>query len=141
MLNHVIDILSRLCVKVCSCRYENLAIHSSSNKIQYHTDCALLHRSLFEISALQICEMFVHKHTETTEYVKKYNFVKKIQTLRINNSRILRIQKAKFLGYNFYMYTNIWRDFQICVSLPLNNQFLKRIGTMQLWKMQQITKN
>ena len=37
----------------------------------------------------------------------------------MNNSRILRIQNAKFSGYHFYMNTNIWRDFQISISVPL----------------------
>ena len=37
----------------------------------------------------------------------------------MNNSIILSIQNAKFSGY-FYMNTDIWRDFQICISVPLN---------------------
>ena len=44
---------------------------------------------------------------------------KKNITLRKNNSRILTIQNAKFSGYDFYMNTNLWRDFQICISVPL----------------------
>ena len=46
-------------------------------------------------------------------------FLRKIQTSGANNSRILRIQNAEFSGYYFYMNTNIWRDFQICISVPL----------------------
>ena len=38
----------------------------------------------------------------------------------MNNSRVLRFQNAKFSGYHFYMNTNICRDFQICISVPLN---------------------
>ena len=61
-----------------------------------------------------------------TNIQKQYNplrislLFKKIQTLRENNSRILRIQNAKFLGSHFYMNTNIWGDFQICISVPLS---------------------
>ena len=44
---------------------------------------------------------------------------KKIRTLRANNSRILSIQNAKFSGYHFSINANIWRDFQICISVPL----------------------
>ena len=40
-----------------------------------------------------------------------------------NNSRILRIKNAKFSGYCFYMNTNIWGDFQICVSVTLKASF------------------
>ena len=37
---------------------------------------------------------------------------------RPNYSRILRIMNVKFSGYMF-MKTNIYGDFQICISLPL----------------------
>ena len=34
--------------------------------------------------------MFVYKHTETIEYVKKVaNFLRNIHTLRVNNARII----------------------------------------------------
>ena len=48
-------------------------------------------------------------------------FIRKMQTLQAKNSRILRIQGAKFSGYYFYMYTSIWGDFQICISVPLKS--------------------
>ena len=41
-----------------------------------------------------------------------------LQTLRVNNSRILRIKDVKFSGYCIYLNTNIWVDFQICISVP-----------------------
>ena len=37
----------------------------------------------------------------------------------MNNSRILRNQNTKFLGYYFYMNVDIWENFQICISVPL----------------------
>ena len=48
--------------------------------------------------------MFVNKHFA--------NFT-------VINSRILSIKKAKFSGYYFYMNTNIYGYFQICISVPL----------------------
>ena len=42
-----------------------------------------------------------------------------MQTLQVNNSRILGIKNAKFSGYHFYLKTNIWVDFKICISVPL----------------------
>ena len=33
--------------------------------------------------------------------------IKKLQTSRANNSRILMIKNAKFLGYGFYIKANI----------------------------------
>ena len=42
-----------------------------------------------------------------------------MQTLLVNNSRILTIKNAKLLGSYFFMNLNIWRDFQICISVPL----------------------
>ena len=43
-----------------------------------------------------------------------------MQTIRVNNLRILSIKNAKFSGYYFYMNLNIQRNFQICISVPLN---------------------
>ena len=43
------------------------------------------------------------------------------QTLRVNNLKTLWIKNAKFSGYYFYMNTNKYRDFQICISLPLRH--------------------
>ena len=38
-------------------------------------------------------------------------FIKKIQTLRVNNSRIFTIKNVLFSGYYFYINLNIWGDF------------------------------
>ena len=40
-------------------------------------------------------------------------FLKKLQTLQVNNLRILTIKNAKFSGYYFYINLNKWGDFQI----------------------------
>ena len=42
-----------------------------------------------------------------------------MQTLRVNNSRILTIKNAEFSGYYFLTNLNIWEDFQICISVLL----------------------
>ena len=34
------------------------------------------------------------------------------------------IQNAEFSGYYFYMDKNIWTDFQICISVPLNPELI-----------------
>ena len=44
---------------------------------------------------------------------------KKIQALPVNNSRTLTIKNVKFSGYYLHMNSNIWGDFQICISVPL----------------------
>ena len=53
-----------------------------------------------------------------------------MKTLRVNNSRILTIKNAKFSGCYFYLNFNIWKDFQICISIPL--MFLKFFR--KVWK-------
>ena len=63
--------------------------------------------------------MFVYKHTETICYKVAY-FLRKIQTLRVNNLRIPGTKNAKFLEYYFYLNTNIYGDVQICISVPLS---------------------
>ena len=44
---------------------------------------------------------------------------KKKQTLWVNNSRIFTIKNATFSVHYFHMNSNIWWDFQICISVPL----------------------
>ena len=62
---------------------------------------------ILEILTRKVCEMFVYKHTKIIEYVKKIAyFLRKTKTLRVNNSRILRIKNVKFPGFYFYMNTN-----------------------------------
>ena len=44
-------------------------------------------------------------------------FLRKIQTSRLNNLRILGTKNPKFSGYYFNTNTNIKGDFQICISV------------------------
>ena len=46
---------------------------------------------------------------------------KKFTNSRVNNSIILRIKNAKLSGYRFNVNTNVWGDFQICISVPLKS--------------------
>ena len=64
---------------------------------------------------------------------------KKIQTLRLNNSRILTIKNAKFSGYHFYINLNIYADFQICISVPLSID--KMTKCTDVLGMQTLTQN
>ena len=50
----------------------------------------------------------------------KIILLRNLQTLRANNSRTLRIENVKFSGHCFYMNINIYRDFQICISVLLS---------------------
>ena len=59
--------------------------------------------------------MFVKKHSA--------NFT-------LNNSRIFRIQNAKFSGYYFYTNANIMGDFQIYISVPLSKTINKLNGKL-----------
>ena len=56
-------------------------------------------------------------------FLKLAYFLRKVQTLRMNNSRILTIKNAKFLGYYFHMNLNIQGDFQICIILRLKRAY------------------
>ena len=47
-------------------------------------------------------------------------FLRNLQTSQADNSKILRIKNVKSSGYCFYLYTYIWGDFQICISVPLS---------------------
>ena len=50
----------------------------------------------------------------------KIILLRNLQTLRANNSRTLRIENVKFSGHCFYININIYRDFQICISVLLS---------------------
>ena len=79
-----------------------------------------------------MCRMFASKHTETKNMLKSRllygNKWKKMQTLWENNLRILRIQHAKFSECYFHMNKNIWREFQICISVTLTINISNHIG-------------
>ena len=62
----------------------------------------------FELCAPEVYELFGYRHTETIEYFRKVAyFLRKNQTSRAENWKILRIKKMKFLGYCFYVKLNI----------------------------------
>ena len=50
--------------------------------------------------------MFVYKHTYKNNRIseKLAYFLRKMQTLRVNNSRILEFNCAKFSGHSFFLY-------------------------------------
>ena len=69
-------------------------------------------------------------HSSSYKKIVAY-FLRKIQTLRANNWRIRRIHNAKFSVYYFYINRNKYRDFQICVSVPVSwlcRKNLKRVN-------------
>ena len=55
--------------------------------------------------------------------LKNVEYVKNLQTSRINNSKIPKIRNVKFAGYclhsKVYMNKNIYRHFQTCINVPL----------------------
>ena len=58
------------------------------------------------------------------------NIQKQWDILKILHAQITREflglrMRAKFSGYCFYMNTNIYGDFQICISVPLRTPILK----------------
>ena len=64
--------------------------------------------------------MFVYKHTETICHKVAY-FLRKIQTLRVNNLRIPGTENAKFLEYYFYLIKHEHiRRCSNCISVPLS---------------------
>ena len=60
-----------------------------------------------------------------------------LQTSAINNSRILKSKTAKFSGYYFYINTNMQKDFQICISVPLRSSEKIKSSTGSLKSLSQ----
>ena len=70
--------------------------------------CHIITLFTFGDRAPKLCEMFVYKHTETIEYVKKKStFKEKRQTSGVENSRIHRIMNAKLLVLFLYEHEHI----------------------------------
>ena len=65
---------------------------------------------------------------------KLANLLRNLQTSRANNSRIHKISTPKFPGYCFYINTNIYEDFQICISVPLIKFLILMEATIVLKK-------
>ena len=63
----------------------------------------------------KVCEIFVYKYTKTMEYVKKLAyFLRKIQSLRVNFSRIFITKNAKFSRHYFKgTLIQIWKSANI----------------------------
>ena len=57
--------------------------------------------------------------------LKNSLLLRNIQTLRVNNSRIIAIENAKSSGH--YVYMNLNKDFQICTSTLLSKSILKSL--------------
>ena len=53
----------------------NLPVSLPSHECKYAEDFTLQHLSLLEICASEICEMFIHKHSEIMAYVINYPFL------------------------------------------------------------------
>ena len=93
--------------------------------LRFHMEiiCWRFHiKTHFTVWDMRTCDMwkFCLKTFRNNRICKKLAyFLRNLQTLRVNNSRILRFKNVKFSGYSFYMRTNIWWNFQICISVSL----------------------
>ena len=67
----------------------------------YPKNFALFILRMIELFTRKVCEMFVYKHTETIEYVKK------IETLPVNNSKNFKIKNEKFSRCYFNINVNM----------------------------------
>ena len=87
----------------------------------YAEDLSLKHLLLFQICAREICEKFAYKHSETIEYVKNWTtFWECCKRHGQITRQALELRMQNFWRYYFYMSTNIYGDFQICISVPLS---------------------
>ena len=58
-----------------------------------------------DIDTLNMQNVCLQLYRNNKSSEKVVNFLRKIQTLRTINSKVLRIQNVKFLGYCFYIQT------------------------------------
>ena len=95
-------------------------------RLHMKTICWRFHiEAPFTLSAMRTWDMWkvcLQTFRNNRVRYKLAYFLKILQTSRGNNSRILRIQNAKFSGYWFSMNTSIQGYFQICISVPLKKR-------------------
>ena len=91
------------------CQYFRLHMKIVLKILHLNTFCFLRYSHVWYVKSL------------FTNIPKQWNMLKISLLFKkfTNFSRILRIKNVKFLGYCFCMNTNIWGDFQICISVPL----------------------
>ena len=72
---------------------------------------------MFVFMQKQYSKNFAFLILKILEMLKIACFLQNIQTLQVNNSRILAIRNSKSLER--YVYMNLNKDFQICISILL----------------------
>ena len=81
--------------------------------------------------------MFVNKHFTNSmgwEMLRKLYVKKCWEMLRkLYGLRNIKIKNAKFSGYYIFINTNISRDFQICISVPLRKLCWKDLISFSTW--------
>ena len=101
-------------------QYITFDIKNDTTQIEHCSACHFLWYAHF--SYVKCLFTNIEKQWTT---LKSSLLFKKMKTLRENSPRNLTIQNVKFSGYYFYMITNIWSDFQICVSVPSSQKLLQ----------------
>ena len=96
---------------MCSSSYKNNTLKSSHSYSQEFS-CYL---------PVRFAKCLLTNMQKQQNVLKILKRKRKIETLRVNNSRILSFKNAKFSGYHFYRNLNIQTNFQICISVPLIN--------------------
>ena len=94
--------------------------------------------TLWDMRTLDLRNVCLQTYRNNRMRQKVAYFLRKIHTLPVNNSGILRIQNAKFSEYHFYMNADKWRDFQICISVPSLEELVK-LFCSNYWQNPQVT--
>ena len=69
---------------------------------------------------IEICEKLISKHSETTEYIKNWPTFYKIW--KLHGQTTPEFQGLRMQNFQSIVFTNIQRDFQICISVPYTKE-------------------
>ena len=95
-------------LKVHQCRFENFPICSRSYENNTLRVSQFRYKKSSSYIPVKFAECLFTNAQKQQNMLKISLLCKKIQTLRVNNSRILTVKNVKFSGYYFYMNANIW---------------------------------
>ena len=101
-------------ITICSNSYKNNIL-----KISYSYP-----ENSWVVRPYSLWNVYLQTYRNNRKSLKCSILLIKIQTLPVNNSRTPGTKYAKFSGYYFYLNTNIYGDFQSCISVPSRLMFM-----------------
>ena len=104
--------------------FQYLPVHTEIIWRRFHIKTPFMFWDMRTWDMWNVCLQTLRNNGKRLAYL-----LRKLQISRTNNSRILLFKKAKFSAYCFYINSNMYVDFKICISVPLRHWYMPKIVT------------